>query len=157
MRPSHGLDGRRRAVGATVIVALPTAPHAEETRTQYCVAAVTGAAISVGELRPTGFVKSNTGPWYHWYDSDAPAAATVRRALAPAVTLTSDGCATIAGALHEPTTFIVTASLSIEPQSFVIRSQYFVEPLSSVGVVIDGRPAFGTGRVVSPRGPSYHW
>src|SRR5438067_9990184 len=109
VRPSHGLDDRRRAVGATVIVALLTAPHAEETRTQYCVAAVTGAVISVGELRPTGFVKSNTGPWYHWYDSDAPAAATVRRALAPAVTLTSDGCATIAGALHEPTTFIVTA------------------------------------------------
>ena len=66
MRPSHGLDDRRRAVGATVIVALLTAPHAEETRAQYCVAAVTGAVISVGELRPTGFVKSNTGPWYHY-------------------------------------------------------------------------------------------
>jgi len=157
VRPGYGREGRRRAVGATVIVALLTEPHAEETRTQYCVAVVIGAVISVGELRPSGFVKSNSGPWYHWYDSDAPAAAIVTCALVPAVTLTSDGCATIAGALHEPTTFIVTASLSMEPQSFVIRSQYFVEPLSSVGVVIDGRPAFGTGRVVSPRGPSYHW
>jgi len=157
VRPPYGREGRRRAVGSTVIVALLTEPHAEETRTQYSVAVVTGAVISVGELRPTGFVKSNTGPWYHWYDSDAPAAATVTRALVPIVVPTSDGCATIAGALHEPTTFIVTASLSIEPQSFVIRSQYFADPLSSVGVVIDGRPAFGTGRVVSPRGPSYHW
>src|ERR1044071_3137296 len=153
----YGFAARRRAAGATSITALLTVPQAEETRTQNCVGAVIGAVMSVGELRPTGLVKSSSGPWYHWYDSDAPVAAMVRRALVPAAALTADGCETIAGGVHELTTVIVTALLSIEPQSFVIRSQYDVVPLSSVGVVIEARLAFGTGREVSLRAPSYHW
>src|SRR4051812_31020127 len=58
----YGREARCRAAGATLIVALLAVPQAEETRTQYCVAPVTGAVISVGELRPTGFVKSSSGP-----------------------------------------------------------------------------------------------
>ena len=64
----YGFDGLRRALvdGVTLITALLAVPHGEATRTQYCVGAEIGAVSSVGELRPTGLVKSSTGPWYHW-------------------------------------------------------------------------------------------
>src|SRR5712692_5224580 len=84
--PRYRPAARRRPTpcGATEAATLFTLPHGLEMRTQNCVGSVMGGVSSEGALPPSGVVKSNTGPRYHWYVSDTPAAATLSSAVVPA-------------------------------------------------------------------------
>ena len=62
------LPAARLFAGAATVTAaalLFALPQALITRTQYCVAALTGGVTKFGALPPTGWVKSSAGPWYH--------------------------------------------------------------------------------------------
>src|SRR5258707_1034101 len=71
------------AATVTAAALLFALPHALVTRTQYCVAALTGGVTNVGALPPTGWVKSSTGPSYHWNMSDVPVTPTLSVAAVP--------------------------------------------------------------------------
>ncbi len=138
-----------------VAATLFTVPHGLLMRTQNWVGEVMAGVTTAGALPPMGWVKSNTGPSYHWYMSDVPDTPTVSVVVAPLDTVPLFGCCVMPGAEQVETTFTATDCVFADPQALEACIQYFTDAVSG-GVTSVALVAPATGFERSPLSPWYH-